>query len=1280
MFDILTSEPARPQQDSATALAPPAIQAERPTVTVTAGETAINNLTWQDVDATAGNPVQLIGMVLGAGSITNVSDLSLTSGTAQWVLNGATTEHAGVIVVRILDNDNLVGFAQFNLVVNDPPPNNVLPTIAVRDETVPVNVGETVTNIFDWTDGDATILKPVSFQIVGQLPGESLSWSPETQPSGTVTYTFSNAQIANDNGRTVRVRITDADGATADDTFTITVNSSNTAPTVAFDDGDTKDLSPPTGAEAIITGTWSDAETSAVNPLTSVVATINGTVIGPGAGEIPGSVTVTPPGMDATNGTFSVSITSPEIGFDNQNLVVTVTDGDGGFGSDSIRLRWPFVDALKQATGHPDNANSGSFGESTPWELVANNSFEPRPAWLPKNGAWDGGLTANTTPWTFDYNDLTHDYHIGLRAWIPSGSSLTIRRLVDGVQQTTDTITTTTIPPAGLQGKNRPSVDATGFTWDDTFEAVAGTFVQLEVTGTDGGNGFPFLVSSDFEILATTPSNTITVPSTTTTINDPVTTYSETLGKGIQNHKNIELRDLISTTPSGLKNSVVFSIDSSTGNASGGGTTEMLDDHILAYQVTDSGTSAGIQTVVVRASLAGADDKTFTVDLVNVAGIFCRPDANDTNPGTWSSPKRTIEAATNDAGNGVNVWAHPGIYNEDPTNDLRFMPLFINGKNDMEIRPLEDAGTAVISGNEPGGNEFGITANYFDGAGGQDQGWAVTAHGLVFITNSKRITLDGFEIRNSNMAGVSVHNETVRPSAGNWCEDIVIRRNYIHHTRTQGIAVRGQDILANGSVPKLSNITVIDNILDMVNLSALEGPSDWRAPANQAETNAINSFSGGGEGLTVSKISGFTVAGNIITNYHREGSSFNSVDNGVISYNLWHTHVWNKYYPKSGRGTGLYLDSNELGMQDVDVHHNASIRNTNTAMAMNTEAQEGVNEGFDRVRVWNNLFLDSFNHGEGGSFTEPTRRRRSIEFAGSAGASAGPEPLRNVEIFHNILEGDIVMAGYSQAQFNLWTNFRLVNNIFYRNVFSTTRLINLSGISFSGTHTVDNNSFYNGGGTLINITTNHGTNRITSNPNMLSLTRAMERDRQLPAFGWPERQVDYDRPQTHFDASGLIAIPGNIDFFNSTRQAPNPSVGAINVAASASGNAVVNAFAIGTSLILAGTYTAISTSTPATGELVTDIQYTITVTDAGNPNDGRVIVVAGAPGVKPTVQSDTGGTPANRLTDAMINGVSENWNFDVTAADVVTVDADAAVVTSLQVTDSGPNVVVQPII
>ena len=1263
MFDLLTSEPSRPQQDSATVLAPPAIQAALPTVTVTAGEAAVNNLTWQDVDATAGNPVQLIGMVLGAGSITNVSDLTQTSGTAQWVLNGASTAHAGVIVVRILDGDNLVGTAQFNLVVNDPP-ENILPTITARQQNVPVNVGDTVANIFDWTDGDATILKPVSFTILQGPAGGTIGSTDNTQPSGFFTYTYANAQLADD-GDTVEVQITDADGATASATFTIGVTAAGTPPVPSFDNN-IENLNRPIGAEQFITGTFASD-----SPVTASAVTINGRTLG-------GSTNVN---IDNTNKTFSISTDDIRLNESHQDLQIVLTNGSGAGPADTVEVRWSINDILRSTDGHP--LTTFETTDLLVQQPPIATAWESSPTWLNHaNIDHDGGITIpeGATGVLIGYGSPRSSQVANVKAKIYIPDAFTEVDIVitnDGVDQAVETITGPVLPTDPV------FTSPDSFNWEGDIVATDAVnndtlrFVARKLGGAPNGD-LPFLVLTEEDLGSVQAGAVINVPAGTTTINDPVTTYTETLGKGIQNHKNIELRDLVTVT-GGDVNSVTFSIVSSVGNASGGGTTEIVDNHTLAYQVTDSGVTAGIQTVVVRASLAGADDKTFTLDLVNVAGVFCRPNASDANPGTWASPKRTIEEAVNTAADGQDVWAHAGVYNEDPANDLRFMPLFINGRNDMEIRPLEDQGTAVISGNEPGGNEFGITANYFDGAGGQNQGWSVTAHGLVFITNSKRITLDGFEIRNSNMAGVSVHNETVRPSAGNWCEDIIIRRNYIHDTRTQGIAVRGQDILANGTVPKLQNISVIDNILDMVNTSALEGPSDWRAPANAAEQNQINAFSGGGEGLTVSKISGFEIIGNIITNYHREGSSFNSVDNGEIAYNLWHTHVWNQHYPKSGRGTGLYLDSNELGMQDVDVHHNASIRNTNTAMAMNTEAQEGVNEGFDRVRVWNNLFLDSYNHG-GGGFGDTTRRRRSIEFAGSAGASAGPEPLRDVEIFHNILEGDIVMAGYSQAQFNLWTNFRLVNNIFYRNVFSTVRLINLSSISFSGTHTVDNNSFYNGGGSLISIGTNHGTNRITTNPNMTSVTRAMARDRQLPAFGWPEQQVDYDRPQQHFDASGLIAIPNNIDFFDNTRQAPNPSVGAINVAAGNAGNLVGPIFVNGTSSIVVGTYTATSTSTPSGGALITDLQYTITFTDPGNPNDGRVIVVAGAPGVAPTVQSDTGGTPAARLTDAMINGVSENWNFSTAAASADTVDANATVITSLQVTDSAPNVATQPII
>jgi hypothetical protein len=102
------------------------------------------------------------------------------------------------------------------------------------------------------------------------------------------------------------------------------------------------------------------------------------------------------------------------------------------------------------------------------------------------------------------------------------------------------------------------------------------------------------------------------------------------------------------------------------------------------------------------------------------------------------------------------------------------------------------------------------------------------------------------------------------------------------------------------------------------------------------------------------------------------------------------------------------------------------------------------------------------------------------------------------------------------------------------------------------------------------------------------------------------------------------------------------------------------------------------TFTPATNTLsftstslgtLTQVDYTITIADAGFPNDGRVIVVrAAGHGAAVDVVSDTGGTPLARLTTAQLTGTGASWSFVAGAANDFVV-AGGTVTVSLEVTN-----------
>lgn len=90
-----------------------------------------------------------------------------------------------------------------------------------------------------------------------------------------------------------------------------------------------------------------------------------------------------------------------------------------------------------------------------------------------------------------------------------------------------------------------------------------------------------------------------------------------------------------------------------------------------------------------------------------------------------------------------------------------------------------------------------------------------------------------------------------------------------------------------------------------------------------------------------------------------------------------------------------------------------------------------------------------------------------------------------------------------------------------------------------------------------------------------------------------------------------------------------------------------------------------STSQTVMGETITNHKWTVTVTDPGEPNDGRVIVVDWPDGGVPTV-TDSGGTP---LTVAGIVGGDSSFCFSPIDIDML-LSASAVISTALEVTDS----------
>ena len=141
--------------------AKPTISFANATREVTEGITITNQITWGDADASSSKPIASIEVTAGSGEIDQISDKSLTSGTARWINFNPQQGHAGQHEVTITDADGNTELATFDLTVNAA--NLDAPLISFSKDVVDIELPLGSTTFFDgnWSDLDASVSKPV---------------------------------------------------------------------------------------------------------------------------------------------------------------------------------------------------------------------------------------------------------------------------------------------------------------------------------------------------------------------------------------------------------------------------------------------------------------------------------------------------------------------------------------------------------------------------------------------------------------------------------------------------------------------------------------------------------------------------------------------------------------------------------------------------------------------------------------------------------------------------------------------------------------------------------------------------------------------------------------------------------------------------------------------------------------------------------------------------------------------------------------------------------------
>lgn len=263
---------------------------------------------------------------------------------------------------------------------------------------------------------------------------------------------------------------------------------------------------------------------------------------------------------------------------------------------------------------------------------------------------------------------------------------------------------------------------------------------------------------------------------------------------------------------------------------------------------------------------------------------------DNTNPGTFSQPWRTIQKAANSAAPGSKVYVRGGVYNERVTVNVSGSAT--EGYITIRNYPNE---TAVIDG-----SGLAVPAN---------------ATGLFLIVNRSYIIISGFELRNfrtavRDLVPVGIH---VRGAS----HHILIRNNKIHHIEHNGTTTNGVDahgVAVYGTNPGQSIRSLV-----------IDGNELFELKLGSSEALVVNG-----------NVNGFTITNNLVHDNNNIGidaigfegvSSDPATDqarNGVIVGNLVYNinSYGNPAYGTDRSAGCIYVDGGTgINIERNTVHH-----------------------------------------------------------------------------------------------------------------------------------------------------------------------------------------------------------------------------------------------------------------------------------------------------------------------------------------------------------------------
>ena len=804
------------------------------------------------------------------------------------------------------------------------------PIIDFEQNSITVDVGDNVNVNLNWRDDDTTAVNPVAAITKLDGSGSVGSISDLTQTTGTAIWSLTNAQLG-DSGQ-VRVQITDGDQQIDITTLTVHVNPIDPPPdedpVVEFDEPSLILLAHPPTSSQSIQGSWSDAETTAINPLPPS-PTLSFTI---DAVPIPsGDLNETFSDRTQTSGGWSMSTdTAFRMIHEGQDLVVRITDGDGNISKitpeSTVQLTWGLNDPLYDDANHP--ASSVWLADQTNWEIVG-----PALTWVADGSTWadlsndfEAGVELGASAISMNLDAASTaaegDWRGRFRIFIPDGATVTFEVFVNDLQ----------VDIFGVDGPLEPQYgqpvtpSQTYTVQTELIEREAGDTVEIRLSSTDGTGGLKSVWAGSDMTGTAVPKSVITAP------NDAVSNIEGTI--------TFDLAEIV-TIQGGEDTSadIVYSIVGQTG--SNGESNATINGSVLTFTATDNVNPELVVTYQAVSPSAG-DFGTITFTVVE-GFVVDVENGTDDALGTWASPERTMaRILERGAGvlNGKKIWVRPGLYDHHRLYEFPDKPNTTEGPA-MRMYELTDVvvrGMTVRADGQPDplfpkpevrGRNANYTGTITTNSGAQylqanfqytslDIRTSGTAFGgVVEIQNSLRCGFENIKITHARLCGFVIRGRdgTIPMRCeGCWGEDIEVFGAGLH-----GALVHGRDASNRAAEPELplnNRLTrvVVHSVCNLIDggpkFEQGIGWPEWSeipGSPNHVNQPVVNA---GGEAITTAKGTyGTTIEYCEVYDHGKEGIVTSAAIDCTVRYNYVHDHRDNPSYNFTNRGTDYYIDS-----------------------------------------------------------------------------------------------------------------------------------------------------------------------------------------------------------------------------------------------------------------------------------------------------------------------------------------------------------------------------------